>query len=889
MRLLATLWLVPSILAAQEFDFHTRGPYRPGVPRPDSLLGFAIGSQHTMYHQQQQVFDRMIAAAPDRVRTEVIGRTAEGKVMRLLIISAPENLARLDEIRGNLARLADPRRTSAAEARDLADRTPATALLTHSVHGNEPAGFESAMETVYQLLASEEPATLDVLRNVVVLINPSQNPDGHERFAAWSNSVAVGSDDPATLEQTEPWSIWGRFNHYRFDMNRDLLAQSQNESKALASVYVRWRPQVVVDLHSTTEQYFFPPVSQAHNPNLPPATFGWFERYGRSNAQAFDRYGWQYYVRDIFDFFYPGYIDMWPSMRGAVGMTYETDGGPELRKRKADGSVMTFRMAIAHHFIASLATLDLAARSRVERLRDFHDFHVTGMTEVQRRPLRRVVFSSADPARTGWLVRRLLSEEVEVTRLAEPWTTPRANSYFGGAAARQTFPAGSYVVDLKQPQARLATTMLEPRAAFDSGFVRSQLAKYQRNQRRGEEADRDGYDFYDVTGWSLPYSLGIEAWWTDDTTLVTGRPVTSAEGAPLAAPSRAQSSYLFGNETEAGTRLAMRLLRDGFRVGITTASIVADGQAYPQGTFVVRVQRNPETVHGRIATLAPEVGARVVAVQSAFPDSGQYGPGSETVAPLKAPRILLAAGEGVDQTAFGSIWFYFERELGVPVTLINLAALGYADLAAYNALIIPDGSSGRMGRELGEGGVTRLKQWIEGGATVVGIGESVSLLGRKDVGLTTVTAVVGDTTAAKDTTAATGAPSGPPLVSPTAAGGRNPEYVPGSIFRGTLDRTHWLTFGYQRDQLPVFLETSTMLKPSQKGANPVAFTGPDLLLSGWSWPKNTEKLLQNSVFAAVESVGNGRVVLFAGNPVYRGYWRGPAKLLTNAVLVGPNR
>jgi len=182
-------------LAAQRFDWYGRGPYRPAVPRPDSLLGHPLGARHTMYHQQQQVLDRLTAAAPDRVRTEVIGSTVEGKVMRLLIISAPENLARLDRIRADLARLADPRATTSAQAAEIAARTPAVAMLSHSIHGNEPAGFEASMMTAYQLLASDEPATLEILRNVVTIINPSMNPDGHERMAAWNNSVAVASDE----------------------------------------------------------------------------------------------------------------------------------------------------------------------------------------------------------------------------------------------------------------------------------------------------------------------------------------------------------------------------------------------------------------------------------------------------------------------------------------------------------------------------------------------------------------------------------------------------------------------------------------------------------------------------------------------------------------------
>jgi hypothetical protein len=890
MRLTSAVLLIPTVVHAQEFDFYSRGPYRAEVPRPETILGYRVGTQQTMYYQQQQVLDQLIAAAPDRVRTEVIGKTAEGKTMRLLIISAPENLARLEEIRANLGRLADPRRTGAAEARNIAERTPVTVLLTHSVHGNEPAGFEAAMQTTYQLLASEEPATLEVLKNVVVLINPSQNPDGHERFAAWYNSVAVGTDDPNALEQTEPWAIWGRYNHYRFDMNRDLLALSQNESKALAGVYVRWRPQVVVDLHSTTSQYFFPPVAKAQNLNLPAKSFEWFERFGRANGQAFDRYGWQYYVRDIFDFFYPGYIDMWPSMRGAVGMTYETDGGPELRKRKDDGTYISLEMAIAHHYVASLTTLETASRNRAERLRDYHEFHATGMTEAQRRPLRRVLFSGQDPGRALWLARRLAAEEIEVSRLTRPYTTLRANAYMGGAVARRVFPAGTYVVDLAQPEARLATTMLEPKAVFDSGFVRKQLAAYQRNQRRGEDEDKEGYEFYDVTGWSLPFTLGLDAWWTDDTTRIVGERIGATDSLPPPpAPAPAHSAYVFTNESETGARLAMRLLREGVRVSAASQPILADGVSYPRGTFVVRAQRNGADLHDRVAALAKEVGASVTGVQSAFPDSGQFGVGSEEVVGLRIPRVLLAAGEGVEQTSFGALWFYFERELGVVVTPIEVGSLSSADLSSYNVLIIPDGSAKRLWRELRESGAERLKAWVQDGAAVIAMEGAVDLLARKEVGLTTIGHVTGDSTGSKDTTITDAQRPAPPIVSPTAAGGTRPEYIPGSIFKATLDRTHWLTFGYQRDQLPVFLETSSLFKPSEKGANPVAFAGTDLLLSGWSWPKNTEAHLQNSVWAAVETVGNGRVVLFAGNPVYRGFWRGPARLLTNAVLFGPNR
>ena len=230
------------------------------------------------------------------------------------------------------------------------------------------------MQVAYQLAASDEPQTVELLKSLVIVLNPSANPDGHERFAAWYNSVAVGADHPWAFEQNEPWSITGRYNHYRFDMNRDLVAQSQREVRAMMDGILRWHPQVFVDHHSTTPTFFFPPVAQAVNMNLPAQTTKWFDTYGRGNAAAFDKYGWQYFVRGVFDFFYVGYWDEWSTFQGATGMTYETDGGPEFRRRRDDGTITTLRDGIAHHYIASLATLETTAKNRQNRLLDYYDF-----------------------------------------------------------------------------------------------------------------------------------------------------------------------------------------------------------------------------------------------------------------------------------------------------------------------------------------------------------------------------------------------------------------------------------------------------------------------------------------------------------------------------------
>lgn len=869
------------------YDFYGRGPYRPAVPRPDSVLGAAIGTRHTMYHQQQAVFDAMVAAAPDRGRFEVTGRSAEGKAMRLVIISSPANLARLDAIRRDLAALADPRSTDPAAAQAIVARTPAVAFLSHSIHGNEPAGFEASMLTAYTLLASTAPDIQALLDSVVVVINPSQNPDGHERFAAWSNSLALGSDEPAALEQSEPWSIQGRFNRMRFDMNRDLLAMSQPETRNTAAAVRDWRPQLFVDLHSTTAQYFFPPAADPINGNLPASTVSWLERFGRGNAAAFDQYGWQYYVRDVFDLYYPGYWDSWPSLRGAIGMTFETDGGPELMLRKEDGTVTSFREGIAHHVVASLATLQTLAAGRTERLRDFRDFFVSAMTLPASRAFRRVVIAEGpDAARTREVIDLLRRQGIEVQVTAGDLTLQAARSYLGGAPARRRFGPGTYVIDLAQPQGRLATAILEPQATLDSSFARRQLDRFERNRRRGDNTPREGYEFYDVTAWALPLTHGLDAVWTDEAVAGPLRAVDDQPAFGDAVSRPARSGYVIPPGTRGAQAMVLALLGEGFRLGVATTPIRANGRTWAAGTVVARTVRNADSLHARIAALSRAFGASYSGVASAFADSGQAGIGSEAVATVHPPRILVAAGDGVSQTSFGDVWQYLEQELRQPFVPVEPRRLATMSLAAYNVLILPEGS---YAGALGTGGMQRIRDWVRGGGAIIAFGSAVDLLAEKEVGLRTPAEAPSSETklAPADTALSVSAAPGP-ITSPAPRGNARPESVPGAIARATLDPLHWLRWGYVGDALAVPVP-GEFLSPTKDGANVVAFAADAPVLAGFTWPGNTEKFLGGSVWATVEGAGRGTVVAFADNPLFRGFWRGPAMLFTNAVLYGAGR
>ena len=890
-------------VAQETFGFFERGPYNEAVPRPDDLLGYAAGTRQTQYLTMQSVLDQMMAVAGDRVRTEVIGTTEEGRVMRALLISAPENITRLEEIRTDVNRLADPRRTTATEAATIAGQTPIVVMLSYSIHGNESAGFEAAMWVAYQLLASNEPATLEVLHNTVLVMVPSANPDGHERFAAWYNSVAVGTDEPFSFDSDAPWSIAGRYSHYRFDMNRDLIAVSQAPTQAILGTVVRWKPQVYADLHSTTEQYFFAPPAQPVNMNIPERTTRWYETFGAGNAAAFDRFGWQYFTRETFDLFYAGYFDVAPSLHGATGMTYESDGGPDLERRRGDGTVITFADGIAHHYVASLATLETSAANREERLLDYYDFRVSAISEAEAAtPKRIVILPDRDHSNAARLVTVLLRHDIEVTRIDEQYMASAAHDFMDGPtapASRHTFEPGAFVVDLTQPQGRVAKALLEPNAEMDPEFVARQLEKFERNKRRGDNASSDRYEFYDVTAWSLPYTMGLDAFWTEDLSPIAGTVLsmpTAGDPVRSLAPSggvtgRARSAYLFKNDRQAAAELAMAVLREGFVVNVASEPLSADGVDYPRGTFVVRTSRSPESLHERLPALARQTGVEVFAANSAFPAVGRIGIGSGRVRPVFEPRVLVAAGDEVSVTSYGALWHFLDTELRLPFVPVSLGSLsGMNTLSDYNVLIVASGSAGALRRALGSGGTDRLTRWVRDGGVLIAYGSSALFACHDDVGLCSVSALSGDEeeSAASSDSLENDANLVPPLVSPTA-GDDGPARLPGSIFRATLDPSHWLTMGYDTNSLAVMMRGGTILKPSERGDNPVSFVGGATLLAGFVWPDNTERLLDGAVWAATERQGRGNVVMFADDILFRGFWRGPARLLTNAILFGPGR
>ncbi len=883
--ILVALLLFPFLLSASDEAFYPGAQYNPSVPTPKSVLGYAIGEYFTDHYQMEQYIHALEQARPERVKVIRIGQSVERRNMYLVIISAPENMQRLEEIRRTVGRLRDPRQTTPAEAQRIAETTPAIAWMNYANDGNESAAFEACLQVAYHFAAGEDAETLSILKNAVIVLNPAHNPESHQRYIAWMKASVVGPNGTADRNAAEhhgDWRMSTNNNHYQIDLNRDAFAASQQETQIVVEQLQRWHPQVFVDHHGETNEYFFAPYAIPVNTNLPPSTAKWAEVFGKNNSRAFDHYGWTYFAREVFDLHYPGYWDSYPALNGAIGMTYETDGGGRkgLRFERADGTILTFRDGIHRHVVASITTIKTAADNRKALLRDYYEFFRTGMQEARNEPIKHIVLVPGKrPDLTRALVELLLRHRIEVYRTSAPVTLDRALDYLHGTTGRKTIPAGSYIVPLEQPQKRLAKTLLERDTRIEEAFLKLARERYRYNQSVGEKAPKERLGFYDVTAWSLPLAYGIEAYGALQP--VKGRltkveRVTPPQGGIADSGEKSIYGFAFSANTVSGMRLLVRLLANDYRVSISRKPVQLEDQTFPPGTALLRVKRNPKDLRERLAQWAQELHVMVTPLSTAWTPKGIFW-GSGNLIHLKKPRIAVITEEPTRQTSYGAIWFTLEKQYGVPFTAIRLDYFQRVNLYDYNVLVFPPGNAAGYERALGKTGIQKIKEWIQNGGVFVGIKDGAAFATRETVNWTSAR-LLGQKPAAPPKSKTAAADTGKKAV--------KPDFTPGAILKVKLDTHHFLALGYD-DLIPVLVYSNRIFTPSQQGANVGRFVSKDVRISGFIWEK-TEKRFPDQAYLIHEPMGRGHVILFAEEPIFRTYWRGLEKLFLNSLILGPS-
>ena len=698
--------------------FRPDGVYDASVPTPASVLGFEIGDRPVRHNEIERYAEALAAASP-RVQLERYATSHEGRDLFLLVIASDENAARLEEIRAAIARLADPRQSSASERDQIIRDTPAIAYLAYSIHGDELSSADAALRVAYELAAGENEDVRTLRDHLVVLIDPVQNPDGRERILSMIGAYQGGvpNPDPDDLAHNGFWP-WGRTNHYLFDLNRDWLPLVHPESRGRAGILQRWHPQLMVDSHEmgSRSTYLFNPPRDPFNPNLPQSTRSWWDQFSRDQAAAFDRYGWSYYTREWNEEFFPGYGSAIALYQGAIGILYEQARTGGLPTRKPSGRIETFLDAAQHQFTSSLANLATTAGNREALLRSYWTARREAIDRGSRGTVRAFYIAPLpDATRAAHLADRISALGIEVERLESAGTIRGARDLWSDDVRSVTLPAGSYRIRLDQPNGLLARAILEPHTPMPD----SSVAEEREHLERQKETR-----IYDTTAWSLLLAAGVESYWTGGLDGLSWQPV---EGLRLPqgrfVEGEARYGWLFRGDTDRAVALASHLVAAGFKVRTAIEPFVVEARRFPRGSFLLRREENgPETadtLRARAATVDVEIVPASSARILEGPDLG-----GDYWSLLQEARIAIAAGPRLNSNSVGAAWHALDHEFGIRASLIDASELGSAELKRYNVLVFPDAWDGKEAyhQVLDEGDLSAVRQWVENGGTLVAIG-----------------------------------------------------------------------------------------------------------------------------------------------------------------------
>ncbi len=720
---------------AWDSPFFPGAHYDAAIPTPDSLLGQRHGTRLS-HHAEVLACLRAIAASSKRVRLETFARTHEGRELVWVAISSPANLAKLDAIRADLARLADPRGLAEPEAQRIL-AGPAIAWMGYSIHGDELSGSDAAVALAYHLAAAQDPAVVALLESLVIVIDPCLNPDGRERIIGMVEQSAgrTPSLDYASMHRGR-WPF-GRGNHYLFDMNRDWMAGTQPETRGRWQAVLSFHPQLFVDAHEmgSDDTFLFYPQAKPFNPNLPTTELAWQERYSADAARAFDAHGWAYYTREWADAWGPFYSDSWAALTGATGILYEQANTTGFPLKRPSGRVLTYREAVHHQLTASWANLGTLRDRRSDALRDYlanGRANVAAETPGNSRLL--VVKPHGNLQREEAFLQTLLGQAIEVRRADAEFEAPSVDWAEGGHAEKATFPAGSWLVAARQPARQRVRAFLD----FDIRYDKEAL------QLEREELERKGRSkAYDVTSWSLPHALDLDAAWVDavevrSTPVVTSelprrdlREIAVTEPAPVA--------WMVDANNDDALAFAARALELGLAVHASDEPFTAGGQHFARGSFLVRRSENSGSAqeiwnHVRAAANFARVDA-VAAPSGRAPDSEQADLGGQHFHLLARPRVALLANSPVSNDGYGNLWHHLDQRIGVPFSILDAQSLGDYDLRRFNVLILPpaDGLA-----KLLEPHKEALASWLENGGTLIACGSSAAELTKGRLGLSQV-------------------------------------------------------------------------------------------------------------------------------------------------------
>jgi hypothetical protein len=807
------------------------------VPSPAQFLGFAPGQWHVRHDQIEYYFRELAKAQPERAQLQVIGRSHEQRPLLQMVLSSPANMAKLEQIR--LQHLAVARGEQKTD-----NQLPLVIWLGYSIHGNEPSGANAALQLAHYLLSSDSPEVKQWLEQSIILLQPSLNPDGHDRFANWANMHqglnAVA--DPQHREHVEPWPN-GRPNHYWFDLNRDWLPLQHPESRARIAQFHHWLPQVLGDFHEmgTNSSYFFQPgIPSRNNPATPDENYKLTALLAQYHAKAFDNKGKLYFTEEAFDDFYIGKGSTYPDVHGSVGILFEQASSRGHLQDSINGP-LSFATTIENQLLTSLSTLRGAVAHKAELQQWQQQFFRDSQKLAADDPVQGYLLSeSADHSRLQDLLLLLAQHQIKAYALTEDFSQ-----------GEQQFPAGqSYFVPLKQQQYRLL------KAAFST-----------------ETNFRDN-TFYDVSAWTLPYAYNVS--FMASRKKPSGLSNAAWQQLPPAITPAAAGAYAYAirwNEQQAPV-LVQQLLAKGLQLRAATSAFSAQTaagiQQFAAGTVLVPAGLQQGDWFSFLQQAQQQQGLKLEEIGSGLTPMGK-DLGSNQMVPLQLPKVLVMAGPGVNSSEAGELWFNLERLAGVSPSLVEPTRLGQIDLSRYSHILLPDGKY----QSWKDSDINKLEAWIKAGGVLWAQKSALEFVAKQGWLASTVASkeelkqlVKLDELRYQDKEKLAGQ-----------------QRIAGAIFQLELDLSHPLSFGLPRAELPVFKNDLMLLKVAGKDFVTVAKYRSGKQLAGFVAPELAGQISESPGLLA-QNLGKGRVIAMVDNPAFRGYFQGSSRILVNALYFG---
>jgi len=890
--------------------YYPDATYDPGIPEPKEVFGHVIGEWPVRYHYVVEYIN-LLAEQSDRVYLETHGQTHEGRDLFNLFVSTEDNIRLLEENRDKMARLADPtQELSVNELKTLLDEVPAFAWLGYSIHGDEISGVDAAMQLAYHLAAAQDSATLHLLENVIVIIDPIENPDGRERYLSMLQTYksAVPSYDRHSLQHGGVWPA-GRGNHYLFDLNRDWILVNQPETRGKLRTILNYNPVITVDAHEmgSDETFLFTPPREPINANTPDNVKKWWQVFSEDQAHAFDQRRWPYYTGEWHEQWYPGYGSAWSTFFGSVGILYEQAGVDGSFVKQPDDYLLTYHESVNHQFTSSLANLFTVANHRRDMLADYRSARISILDKGRKSGLTFLVTPDIDKLKMSRFLQSLLDQGIEVHKAAQPFTAGVAKDFYGKEHRSKNFPAGTYLINTAQVNGALAKTIFE----FDPHFALDFL-----KEERKEIEKRDETRIYEVTAWSTPIAYDLDAYSTTSAINAPTEKVTEVtdDAGQLIEPG-AQFAFIIDMEGEKTYRTLNRLFQEQITVFASEKPFRLENKNYNAGALVVRKLGNPDNLVDILGGIAADIGINIYGVNTGSAQKGSYL-GAPTMRVLRQPRVALLAGSPLSSSTFATIWFALDKQIEASHSLVYIEALSYIDLSKYNVLIIPS-AWGALENRIGKSTTETIKGWVKDGGTLICMDESAAWAADTATGLSqvrllhqTLDKLDKYATAVKRERAAD-----EPVIDTMAIWypdtlAKKPEeekkeaappskekleendkwvrrYFPrGVILAAVVDTEDWLAFGLKK-KVPVMMYTNNAFLAGPPVHTTARFASENnLRIAGLLWPEARQRWAETA-YATRESLGKGQIIMFAHEPNMRAYFYGTRRMLINAILYGP--